>query len=347
MSKLNVKILESVRYNEWNAFVEQSPQGDVFCYSWWLDATTKSHFKILVIIEKDEIVAGIPLAYDAQNKVNEPPLTRTLGVLYKPQGNLPEHDRLTNQRKWLSALLEHLPLDDFVQMCMHHSFTDWLPFRWKGFKQTTRYTYLIHYQNKSVDDLRQNLNRGRKNIINRAKKNNIRVEETDDFALLYHFECLSYERQGMKFRIPFDDLKPLDDAIKKNGNRLILKAIDSSDQVHALIYVAFNAKSAYYLLSGSDPKYRKMGGHTLVLWEALKFFRDKAEYFNFGGSDIKQIEEHVSGFGGVMTPYYHVYNESLMWKRTDIRYHLKETSFHLNEIWKILKIKSVKLFRQK
>ena len=88
MSNLSIKTLESGRYNEWNTFVDKSPQGDVFCYSWWLEAITKSHFKILVITEKDEIVAGIPLAYDAQNKVNEPPLTRTLGVLYKPQEHL-------------------------------------------------------------------------------------------------------------------------------------------------------------------------------------------------------------------------------------------------------------------
>ena len=347
MSNPSVKTLESERYNEWDIFVDQSPQGDVFCYSWWLEAITKSHFKILVITEKDEIVAGIPLAYDADNKVNEPPLTRTLGVLYKPQKHLSVHKQVSNQRKWLCALLDHLPLDDFVQMCTHHSFTDWLPFRWKGFNQTTRYTYLIHYNDKTLSDLWKNLSMGRKGSINRAVKNCIRIEESDDFELLYKFESLSYERQGLMFRIPYNDLKLLDDAIKKNGNRLILKAIDNLNQVHALIYVAFNAKSAYYLLSGSDAKYRKLGGHTLVVWEGLKYFKDKVEYFNFGGSDIKQIEEHVRGFGGVLTPYFHIYNESLMWKRTDLRYHLKETLFHLLEIWKIVKNKLLKFFRQK
>ncbi len=347
MSDLIIKTLEPDRYSEWNVFVDQSPQGDVFCYSWWLEAITKSHFKILVIIEKDEIVAGIPLAYDAQNKINEPPLTRTLGVLYKIQERLTRHDRYSNQRKWVSALLEHFPRDNFVQMCMHHNFTDWLPFRWKGFNQTTRYTYLIHYQNKSLTDLWHNLNMGRKNSITRANKNNICIEATDDLALLYHFECLSYERQGLKFKLPYEDLKLLDDAIIKNGNRLILKAIDKLNQVHAMIYIVYNSRSAYELLSGSDTKLRKLGGHTLVLWEAVKFFIDKVEYFNFGGSNIKAIEEHVRGFGGVQTPYFHIYNESLMWKRKNIRYHFKEASFHMNEARKILQDKLLKFLQLK
>jgi hypothetical protein len=337
--------LQPDQYSQWDNFVEQSPQGDIFCCSWWLEAITKSNFKILAIIEKDEIIAGIPISFDAQNKVNIPPLTRTLGVLYKSQGQLSKYKQVSNQRRWLSALLEQLSPDDFVQMCMHHNGTDWLPFRWKGFNQTTRYTYLLYYENKDISELWGNLNWGRKNSIQRAVKNNIRVEITDDFDLLYHFECLSYERQDLIFNLPFAELKLLDDVIKEKGNRVIFKAIDNLNQVHAMLYVVFNAKSAYLLMSGSDVKFRKLGGHTLVLWEAVRYFIDKAEYFNFGGSDIERIEAHIRGFGGALTPYFHIYNDKLMWKRTDIWHHLGSTSFHLKEVLKIVKNKLLKPLR--
>ncbi len=333
---LKIEILNPALYSAWNNFVDSSPQGDVFCYSWWLDAITKSRFRIYAAFEKEEIVAGIPLAFDQYNKFNEPPLTRTLGVLYKPQSNLTEHKKVSDQRKWLTALLEYIPLDDFVQMCTHHNFTDWLPFRWKGLKQTTRYTYLIDYKNKSIDELRKNLNRGRRNIINRAEKNKIRVEESDDFELLYHFAELSYKRQGLKLKAHFADLKILDEAIKRNGHRLILKAVDSFERVHAVLYFAFNNRSAYYLLSGSDANYRESGGPSLGLWEAVKYFCGKVEYLNFGGSEIKPIEEHIRDFGGILTPYFHIYNDRLL-HRTDIRYHIKKTVFHLGSLFKAFK----------
>jgi hypothetical protein len=347
MSNLSIVALKPEQYSQWDAFVEQSPQGDVFCYSWWLEAITNSHFKILVSIEQEEIVAGIPIAFDELNKVNEPPVTRTLGVLYKPQEHLPEHKQISNQRKWLSALLEQFPLEDFVQMCTHHNFTDWLPFRWKGFKQTTRYTYITDFRNNNTDKLWKSLSRLQKRMVNKALENGIGVEETDDFALLYHFECLSYERQGLKFRIPFENLKFLDDAIKKNGNRSIFKAIDKSGKVHAMLYVAFNKRSAYALLSGSDPELRNMGGHTLVTWEAIKFFCNKVTFYNFGGSDIELIEKHLRGFGGTLTPYFHIYNGNLIWKRNDIRHHLSETSFHIKEVIKIVKKKIINTLQRK
>ena len=322
--------------------MDQSLQGDVFCYSWWLKAITKSNFKILAIIVEGEIVAGIPLAYDAQNKVNEPPLTRTLGVLYKNQEYKSNWKQVSTERKWLSELMKHLPLEDFVQMCMHHNFTDWLPFRWNGFSQTTRYTYIIKYQRKAFDDIWNNLDAENRRIIRRANDNGIRVEVTDDFDLIYKYESLTYERQGLKFRLPYQDLKQLDDAIKQGGNRVIFKAIDNTNQIHAVLYIAFNHKSAYALLSGSDPDLRKLGGHTLVMWEAIKYFIDKVEYFNFGGSDIERIEAHIRGFGGTLTPYFHIYNEKLMRKRNDIWYHLRESSIHFIEAIKIIKNKILK-----
>jgi hypothetical protein len=339
MNNPDVEILGPARYGQWDAFVDLSPQGDIFCYSWWLDAITKSNFKILVILQRGEIVAGIPIAMDEQGKADIPPLIRTLGVLYKPQEDFSGHTYISAQRQWLSALLEHLPLEGFVQMCMHHNFTDWLPFRWKGLQQTTLYTYIIQYQNKTTACLWNDLNRGRKETINRAIKNGISVEETDDLDLVYHFETLSFERKGLEFSKIFkpQDLKILDEQIKKNGKRTILKAFDKDGHVHATIYIVYNQKSAYALLTGSDPQYRKIGGHTLVMWEAIKFFRDKVGYFNFGGSNMEQIEAHLRGFGGVLTPYFLIYNENFSEKKNSIRYHLGATLFHLYETCKIIK----------
>ncbi len=331
-----VKILEAEQYNQWNDFVDRSPQGAIFCYSWWLDAVTKSNFRIVVVISENEIVAGIPLALDSNNNINTPPVTRTLGVLYDLQDQISEHQKVSNQRSWLNALLDHVPIEKFVQISAHHNFTDWLPFRWRGYSQTTRYTYIINYENKSQEELWKLLSTGRSETIRRAERNNIKVTSTDDFSLLYHFESLSYERQGLKFMIPYNDLKIVDDTVHKYDKRTIFYAADSLNNVHAALYVVHNSKSAWALLSGSDPEYRKLGGHTLVMWEAIKYFRDKSEYFNFGGSDIERIETHLRGFGGVLTPYFHIFNDQLLRKREDIRYHFMQVVYHIKELNRLI-----------
>ncbi|TAL60327.1 MAG: GNAT family N-acetyltransferase, partial [Bacteroidetes bacterium] len=259
---------------------------------------------------------------------------RTLGILYKNQEYKSNLKQVSTERKWLSELLKYIPLEDFVQMCMHHSITDWLPFRWNGFRQTTRYTYIINFERKEINSIWNNMEPENRRIIRRATENDLRVEITDDFDLIYKYESLTYERQGLKFRLPYKELKLLDNAIKQRGNRVIFKAVDTDNQVHAVLYIAFNHKSAYALLSGSDADLRKLGGHTFVMWEAIKYFSNKVEYFNFGGSDIERIEAHIRGFGGTLTPYFHIYNEKLMSERSDIWYHLNEIPFHLKTILK-------------
>ncbi len=343
---MGVEFLEPDQYNKWDKFVDISPQGAIFCYSWWLEAITKSNFKIVACIENGKIVAGMPLAFDANNKVNLPPLTRTLGALYCENEYKTIRKQISTERKWLSELLKNLPLEDFVQTCMHHNFTDWLPFRWNGFRQTTRYTYIINYNGKSTEDLWLNLELETRRVIRKATESGIKVETSDDFDLVYQNETMSFKRQGLDFRIPYSDLKLLDKAINQRASRTIFKATDANDNVQAALYVASNKKSAYALLSGSDPDLRKLGGHTLIMWEAIKYFSDKVGYFNFGGSDIEPIESHLRGFGGTLTPYFHIFNENLMLERIGLKYHLRELLFHLKAILKTIYNKMLSSFQQ-
>lgn len=306
---LAVHTLLPDQYPLWDAFVDRSPQGSVFCYSWWLGAITKGNFRILAVFRNDEIVAGIPLAYYL-GKINEPPLTRTLGPVFKSQGHRSAHDRTTLERKWLDLLLDQIPLDDVEQFCTSHNFTDWLPFRWRGLKQTTRYTYLIDYAGKTESDLWSGLNRGRKETIQKALRNKIATKVTASLRDFYDLILLTYQRQGLTFRFDYDDFKLLDDEIVKHNQRVILTAFDDKGDAHAAIYVVHHSREAYALLSAGDPQYRHSGGHTLVMWEALKYFQSKVKSFNFGGSDIQRIENHLRGFGGELMPYFHIYAES-------------------------------------
>lgn len=174
--------------------------------------------------------------------------------------------------------------------------------------------------------LRNNLESGCRNVINRAERNFLRVEESSNLQEFHDLVSQSYSRQGLKFKMQYSDLKDLDDSIETNGKRVILSAKDVINNVHAAIYIVYNHRSAYYLLSGGNPAYRKLGGHTLVFWEAIKYFSDKVQYSNFGGSDIQRIESHLRCFGGELTQYFHIYNDHAIDK--GLRYHLSELSYH-------------------
>jgi len=211
---------------------------------------------------------------------------------------------------------------------LHHNVSDWLPYQWKGLKKTARCTYLLDFKGKTIIDLWRNLDILRKRTIRRAENGSLKVSFSESIELVHKYSSMTYQRQGLKFPIPLDDLRNLDDSIVNNGNRVIMFA-QEADKIHAVLYAAFfSNKSAYYLLSGSDPAFRSQGGHTLVLWEAIKYFHDKVGYFNFGGSDIENIESHIKGFGGTLTPYFHIFNEDNLALNYGLLYHLNKISHH-------------------
>lgn len=308
VEKFNLVEIDKSQQENWNSFVDKSPQGEVFCYSWWLNVITNGDFKILAIIENDEIVAGIPLAYYF-GKINEPPLTRSLGPLFTDLSEWPPGKQITKKRQWLELLLDKIPMKDFEQFCTSHTITDWLPFRWRGLKQTTRYTYLVRYENKTEREIWKGLNKGHKAAVQKARRLKLTAEVTEDFRLLYDLVEKSYRRQGLTFRFPFEAFKRLDDEINKHGNRVMFAVFGEDGVPHAAAYLVFDRKSAFLLLTGSDPEFRHLGGHTLIVWEALAYFRGKVEYFNFGGSDIQRIEAHMKGFGGELAQYFHIYRD--------------------------------------
>jgi hypothetical protein len=335
--------LQTTEHGEWDRFVDESPQGDVFCYSWWLEAVTKDDFQILAVKEDGRIVAGFILPFHSTGRINEPFLTRTTGVLYKKPGDESPRGRLSMERRWLTGLLGHVNKDNFVQTCMHHNFRDWLPFRWQGYEQRTRYTYLLDYSHTSMDAIMANISRKQRAMFQKALRNKVTVVEGDDIASAYNFSCASFVRQGRKFPYPLNDLQRLDDALRKRGQRMIFKVLDADGCVHAVNYVVYNRKSAYHLLSGGDSWARSSGGHTLLVWHTIQYFSDKVEIFNFGGSDIQAIEEHIRPFGGTQTQYFHIYNDDLVKDELQgLRGHSARMLHHGKEIFRNLRKRSTK-----
>jgi hypothetical protein len=86
----------------------------------------------------------------------------------------------------------------------------------------------------------------------------------------------------------------------------MLFAEDASGQVHAAIYVVWDARSAHYLLSGGDPELRSSGANSFLLWNAIRHAATVTPAFDFEGSVLEPVERFFRGFGGRLVPYFRV-----------------------------------------
>ena len=189
-------------------------------------------------------------------------------------------------------------------MNFRYNFTNWLPFYWAGYGQTTRYTYVI----PNLTDLNRVFSE-----FNHSKRKNIKKAEklvsvcTDLPAKeLYANHVLTLSKQGEQIAYNFDHLKRIYDAAYKNGCGKTWYALDDQENLHAAIFVIFDNKSAYDLISTIDPDFRNSGAATLLVRDAIAYVSQYTNRFDFEGSMIRGVENSFRKFGARQTSYFSI-----------------------------------------
>jgi len=289
---------------EWDVFVDNSLQGSLFCKSWWLNIVRPDGFKILVLRKNNRLVAGMPLCsyYDEDDRYvhNMPVLTQTLGILLEPcRGKYCK--KLSTEMDMIQTIVDNIPKHWWFYMQFSFNFTNWLPFYWSGYSQSTKYTYIFH----DISDLNKiysGFNYSKRKNIERAK-NIVEIQtglsaaefrEVQKKALAKDNKMLSISTAGY-----FETFKRIYDAVGKSWY-----AVDDKGNIHSAIYVIYDKTSAYYLCSCVDREFRKYGANTLLIWNAIKELSGETQRFDFEGSMIRGVEESFRQFGAKQTQYF-------------------------------------------
>lgn len=295
----------------YDRFVDASPQGSIYCHTWWLEAVAPKEHELLTVKAGDEIRAAWPITYQevaGQRVIGMPPLTQKLGVLFGPSP-AKYAERLSEEHGIIEELIGQLPRDTPVSHQFHERFTNWLPFYWNHFQQTTRYTYLL----PRLDDLESlwtSLRSGARRRIRAASKDGLKIRETADVEEVFRLYGLTMKRQGISPPYTLSQLQRIDAGCAKNAGRLALIAEDAQGKAHGGLYVVYDSRCAVYLLGGADPDLRHGGAQTALLWEAIQFASRTSQTFDFEGSMIRGVEAAIRDLGGVQTPYFRIWREA-------------------------------------
>lgn len=281
----------------------------LFSQAWWLDALAgESHWDVALIENGGQIVAAMP--YVIRHRMGRvvlghPPLTQTLGPWLRQMGGK-QATRLSRQKGLLQQLIDALPHYAHLSMDWHHSQTNWLPFYWAGFSQTTRYTYRLpdlSDEKKLWSGLRENIKTDIRKAQNRF---DVRVRTDLGVNEFLKLSELTFARQSMDMPESPAVIDSLDDACQKRSARQIFIAEDAEGKRHAGVYIVWDSNSAYYLMGGGNPALRNSGATSLCMWEAIKFASTVTNSFDFEGSMIESIERFFRAFGAEQTPYFSI-----------------------------------------
>ena len=293
-----------VRYR---AFCATAPDVPVFAQPWYLDSCCDGGTWGAVLAEDaGRVVAALP--YFEKQKgpfryATMPAFAKWLGPYLLPEFR----GVLKKEHVLLAELIRQLPPFAAFKQNFYPTATNWLPFYWEQFQQTTYYTYRLNGL-QQLSQIEAGLNRNARRNIQKAQQ---QVQVVHDLGAhrFYEINKLSFDRQGLPTPYSWAQFERHDAALAAHGARQLFFAVDAQQRVHSAACLIWDQHTAYYHLAGDDPSLRESGAGLLLIWEAIRYTSEvlSLNCFDFEGSMLPAIERIRVQFGAVQTPYFFVW----------------------------------------
>ena len=220
----------------------------LFQQPWWLNAVAPGRWSAVEIYRGDELKARLPYVVDRRMGLTlfrQSPLTPSLGPWVSPsEGKYAS--QLARQKELYMDLIAQLPVHDYFSQNFHCSVENWLPFYWKGFQQTTRYTYVI----ENLTHLDHVWSEFQENIRREIRKASKRLRVHSDYEIDKFLDVheLTFKRQGLLLPYSREFVHRIDTACSARSARKIFFAEDGGGRIHAAAYIVWDERCAYYLM---------------------------------------------------------------------------------------------------
>lgn len=299
------------RRAKYDLFVRQNENIPIFYQPWWLDTVCgTNNWDIFLSTDKGENIIGVLPFYKSKMKtlsvISNPFLSPYQGILLFYPPNL---SSITSKYSFETRVIRDLKdqLNDhcsFFNVSFHPSFENWYPFYWDNYKQTTRYTYLLHHI-KDHEAIQANFdNKLKRQLAKSAEKYKI-IQENDSRSLFTNLQK-SLSKQQVNFKMTEDFLEGLFKDLTDQNQGIILSAKDINGNFASSMLLVWDKDCAYSLVLGMDESILKNDSMKLLLWESIKIASKQVDNYNFEGSMIENVERVFRSFGGKRTPYFNI-----------------------------------------
>ncbi len=276
---------------------------------WWLDTvSSKDAWDVALSIGKDGAIQGaMPYLISTKmglKQIRQFNFTTYQGVYIKYPHNIGLKEQTINsiEKRVLTDLINALPDFHFFDVKFDVSIKNWLPFYWKGFKQTTRYTYTL----PKSSDLTKLFEAFKKTVRTDIRKaeDEFSIQEETDTAEFSSFLFNAYEENGIILDSKL--FLRMDKVLAEKNKRVVITARDK-EKIVAGLYIIFDDKLAHCVFSAQDKLIKNRTPLHLVFWTAMQKFIPICESFDFQGSMVPEIEHSLRSYGANLTPYMHIY----------------------------------------
>jgi hypothetical protein len=305
---LSVKLVPhySIDINQWEAVNSTSDTGSIYTSYQFICSIFEAWEAIIVFDENSDYVAIMPLRAGSKyifKHYLQPVLAKYWGIVIKSIFKKNNYELISYKKEVIKLMVETIPKNDYFVYNHHPNHNYLLPYYWKGYDMTAKYTFRIDLYNKDYSDIRSNeFEYQARADINKAIREGITIEIGDINDLIQILQLNNTEKN-----IVLDD-KYFPSLIQiynnhHDGKIVVLKAILNGELIGASM-VGFYRNEAYYMYSNFDKKYKKISPLGLLTEECIKLAIDKnCIVFDFVGMMDEKIEFYWRKFGANPVTY--------------------------------------------
>ena len=332
MSDIRTLNLIITRKKYYDSFCNIEKYIPIFSQSWWLDIVCgPDHWDVILIRNEDDILASFPY-FHVKSKYNleiitMPVLTQKMGIYIKYPENLTTSARLILEKSIFNEIIDNLPSYDYFDVTLDHKYLNWLPFYWRGFRQTTQYTYQVE-DLSNMEAVFKNFGSGKKNDIKKAADLvSVGFDMSPQSFIGYYQESLKKQNKELSYSEALF-IQLCSEALNRKQGEIIC-AIDREENIHGAIFYVWDNECIYNLVTAFDPDYRSSGASSFLFFQIMKKFSAQNLKFDFEGSMMENIEQSYNRFGTVQKMYFRIFREnSKKYRLIKGLKELKKTLFH-------------------
>ena len=283
----------------------------IFSKDWWLDAVCgQNNWDVILVEKENQIVGALPyyiFHFFGKTIIKQPTLTQFNGVWLKYPKNLKYEDRLSYENIIMEDIIKKVESSGVAHYSQffHYSFTNWLPFYWNNYKQTTVYTYVLENIKEHELILKEKFDYSkRKNIKKSFKIVKVKFDLSAEEFYNHHKESLKKQKESISYS--YDIFFKIYTAVYARNAGKTIYAIDDDGNIHSALFIVWDAYSAYDLISTIDPDLKESGSVSLLVYEAIKHCSKYVDVFDFEGSMMKNVERSFRKFGAIQKPYFYI-----------------------------------------
>jgi Acetyltransferase (GNAT) domain len=314
---MSLQLRQCLDDTNWDQFVEDSPQGSIFCSSGFLAALGESFERYFIVEANVPLAAAVLLMRDGIPLPAPYPFSCYHGVMFSRYvDELPLHRGVPERLRLVDFLLAELSKRySRLSFCLHYQFPDLRSFLWFNYHepQNGKFMVEVHYtgllslpKSETNEEYLRRVRELRRREYLRAVREGVVVECSNDIDLLDRLHELTFKRQSISRSE--DEVRLVRSiarqAVSRRFGKLLVARTATGEAASAYLFL-LDRKCGYYLFGANHPDLRKTAASSYLMFHVFDTLRSEGiHYVDFCGINSPNRGDFKTSFNARPTPYF-------------------------------------------